>query len=98
MVAAIAQQDKASVGQHLYNDLEKVVLPAHAKTAHLKDTMANLGGLGTLMSGSGPTIFTLVESQAEADALAQRLRTAIPDSDLGVWVAQFWPTGIQLIP
>jgi len=98
MVAAIAQQDKAAVGQHLYNDLEKVVLPAHAKTAHLKDTMASLGGLGTLMSGSGPTVFTLVDSQAEADAMAQRLRTAIPDPDLGVWVAQFWPTGIQLIP
>jgi 4-diphosphocytidyl-2-C-methyl-D-erythritol kinase len=98
MVAAIAQQDKAAVGQHLYNDLEKVVLPAHPKTAHLKETMASLGGLGTLMSGSGPTVFTLVESQAEADALAQGLRTQIPDPDLGVWVAQFWPTGIQLSP
>ncbi|MEB3289144.1 MAG: 4-(cytidine 5'-diphospho)-2-C-methyl-D-erythritol kinase [Leptolyngbya sp.] len=96
MVAAIAQKDKAAVGHHLYNDLEKVVLPAHAKTAHLKATMASLGGLGTLMSGSGPTVFTLVESQAEADALAQRLRTDIPDPDLGIWVAQFWPTGIQL--
>lgn len=98
MVAAIAQQDKAAVGHHLYNDLEKVVLPAHPKTAHLKETMANLGGLGTLMSGSGPTVFTLVESQAEADALAQRLRTQITDPDLGIWVAQFWPTGIQLNP
>lgn len=98
MVAAIAQQDKAAVGRHLYNDLEKVVLPAHPKTAHLKETMASLGGLGTLMSGSGPTVFTLVESQAEAEALAQGLRTQIPDPDLGVWVAQFWPTGIQLSP
>jgi 4-diphosphocytidyl-2-C-methyl-D-erythritol kinase len=96
MVAAIAQQDKSAVGRHLYNDLEKVVLPAHPKTAHLKETMASLGGLGTLMSGSGPTVFTLVESQAEADALAQGLRTQIPDPDLGIWVAQFWPTGIQL--
>jgi hypothetical protein len=26
------------------------------------------------------------------------LRTQIPDPDLGVWVAQFWPTGIQLSP
>lgn len=96
MVAAIAQQDKAAVGQHLYNDLEKVVLLAHPKTAHLRDTMASLGGLGTLMSGSGPTVFTLVESQVEADALAQRLRRQIADPDLGIWVAQFWPTGIQL--
>ncbi|QQE66666.1 4-(cytidine 5'-diphospho)-2-C-methyl-D-erythritol kinase [Leptolyngbya sp. BL0902] len=96
MVAAIAQQNKAAVGQHLYNDLEKVVLPAHPKTAHLKETMASFGGLGTLMSGSGPTVFTLVESQAEANALVQRLRHQINDPDLGIWAAQFWPTGIQL--
>lgn len=96
MVAAIAQQDKASLGQHLYNDLEKVVLPAHPKTAQLKDTMASLGGLGTLMSGSGPTVFTLVDSQAEAEAMAQRLRAHMADPDLGIWVAQFWSTGVQL--
>ena len=98
MVAAIAQQERSSLGQHLYNDLEKVVLPAHPKTAQLKETMASLGGLGTLMSGSGPTVFTLVESQAEADAMAQRLGTQMADPDLGLWVAQFWPTGVQLSP
>jgi 4-diphosphocytidyl-2-C-methyl-D-erythritol kinase len=96
MVAAIGHQDGAAIGQHLYNDLEKVVLPAHPKTAELKATMASLGGLGTLMSGSGPTVFTLVDSQAEADAMAQQLKTAIPDPDLGVWTAGFTSTGIQL--
>ncbi len=95
-VAAIAQQDKVALGQHLYNDLEKVVLPAHPKTAQLKEAMATLGGLGTLMSGSGPTVFSLVESQAEADAIAQRLRTQIADPDLGIWVAQFCSTGVRL--
>ncbi|MFH7242285.1 MAG: 4-(cytidine 5'-diphospho)-2-C-methyl-D-erythritol kinase [Spirulina sp.] len=98
MVAALAQHDKAALGQHLYNDLEKVVLPVHPKTAHLKETMVTLGGLGTLMSGSGPTVFTLVESQAEADAMAQRLRTQITDPDLGLWVAQCCPTGVRLAP
>jgi 4-diphosphocytidyl-2-C-methyl-D-erythritol kinase len=96
MVAAIAQQDGTAIGQHLYNDLEKVVLPAHPKTAHLKATMADLGGLGTLMSGSGPTVFTLVSSQAEAEVLAQRLKAALPDPDLGVWTAQFISTGVKL--
>lgn len=96
MVAAIGHQDGAAIGQHLYNDLEKVVLPAHPKTAELKATMASLGGLGTLMSGSGPTVFTLVDSQAEAEAMAQQLKTAIPDPDLGVWTAGFTSTGIQL--
>ncbi|MGF1517794.1 MAG: 4-(cytidine 5'-diphospho)-2-C-methyl-D-erythritol kinase [Nodosilinea sp.] len=98
MVAAIAQQDVPAIGHHLTNDLEKVVLPAHPKTAQLKTTMASLGGLGTMMSGSGPTIFTLTASEAEAEAMAQRLRQELPDPDLGVWTAHCLPTGVQLVP
>ena len=96
MVSAIAQKDPAGIGTHLYNDFEKVVLPAHPQTAQLKATMADLGGLGTLMSGSGPTVFTLTETRDEAEALAQRLRAALPDPNLGIWISQFAPTGIQL--
>ena len=96
MVAAVAHRNASGLAQHLYNDFEKVVLPAHPKTAALKATMAELGGLGTLMSGSGPSVFTLAESAAEAEQLAARLRAAFPDPDLGVWTAQFVPSGIQL--
>jgi 4-diphosphocytidyl-2-C-methyl-D-erythritol kinase len=96
MVSAIAKHDASAIGAHLYNDFEKVVLPAYPKTAELKATMANLGGLGTLMSGSGPTVFTLTETQEEADEVAQRLKAALPDPDLGVWIAQFATSGIQL--
>ncbi|MEO1095191.1 MAG: 4-(cytidine 5'-diphospho)-2-C-methyl-D-erythritol kinase [Cyanobacteria bacterium J06638_28] len=97
MVNAIGQQTGSAIGQHLYNDLEKVVLPAHAQVPVLKDTLAACGGLGTLMSGSGPTVFTLSETQAEADAIAAQLRSQIADPDLGIWVTRFTPTGVQLI-
>lgn len=96
MVRAVAQRDEIALAQQLHNDFEKNVLPAHPKTAHLRDTMANLGGLGTLMSGSGPSVFTLAESKAEAEALAASLKTALPDPDLGVWTAQFAPSGVRL--
>ncbi len=96
MVGAVAQRNGAAVGQHLYNDFEKVVLPAHPKTAALKATMAELGGLGTLMSGSGPSVFTLAPSEAEAENLATQLRAALPDPDLGVWTARFASSGVQL--
>lgn len=96
MVRAVAQRDASALGQYLYNDFEKIVLPAHPKTAVLKATMADLGGLGTLMSGSGPSVFTLAESEAEAEALAARLREALPDPDLGVWTARFVSGGVQL--
>jgi 4-diphosphocytidyl-2-C-methyl-D-erythritol kinase len=96
MVSAIAQHDPSGIGIHLYNDFEKVVLPAHPKTAELKATMETLGGLGTMMSGSGPTIFTLTATQEEADSIAKRLKATIPDPDLGIWTAQFASAGIQL--
>jgi 4-diphosphocytidyl-2-C-methyl-D-erythritol kinase len=96
MVQAVAQRDATALAQHLCNDFEKIVLPAHPKTAALKETMAGLGGLGTLMSGSGPSVFTLVETAAEAEALATQLRSALPDPDLGIWTAGFIPSGIQL--
>lgn len=98
MVAAIAQGDGAAIGQHLYNDFEKVVLPAHPKTAALRETMAAAGGLGTVMSGSGPTVFTLTESAKEAEALCDRLRHQLPDPDLGLWHAPFVPAGVWLEP
>ncbi len=96
MVRAVARRDAIAVGQHLCNDFEKIVLDAHPKTAALKATMADLGGLGTLMSGSGPSVFTLAGSEAEANELAAKLRVALPDPDLGVWTAQFVPSGVQL--
>ncbi|MEM9002056.1 MAG: 4-(cytidine 5'-diphospho)-2-C-methyl-D-erythritol kinase [Cyanobacteria bacterium P01_F01_bin.86] len=96
IVSELAKQDKQGIGQHLHNDLEKVVLPAHAKVKELKETLASCGGLGTLMSGSGPTVFTLAADQAQANDIAARVRSHIPDPDLGIWVTQLIPTGIQL--
>jgi 4-diphosphocytidyl-2-C-methyl-D-erythritol kinase len=96
MVKAVAKRDAIALAQHLCNDFEKIVLPAHPKTAALKATMAELGGLGTLMSGSGPSVFTLAESEAQATDLAAQLRSALPDPDLGVWTAQFIPSGVRL--
>ncbi|NEQ34303.1 MAG: 4-(cytidine 5'-diphospho)-2-C-methyl-D-erythritol kinase [Leptolyngbya sp. SIO4C5] len=98
MVAAISQRDSATIGQELCNDFERIVLPAYPQVAQLKETMAGLGGLGTLMSGSGPTVFTLLETAAAAEAFATELRQAIPDPDLGIWPTQFTPSSIQLEP
>ncbi|HEY9887950.1 MAG TPA: 4-(cytidine 5'-diphospho)-2-C-methyl-D-erythritol kinase [Candidatus Obscuribacterales bacterium] len=97
MVTAIAHQDGAAIGQHLYNDLEKVVLPAHPQVQQLKETMAACGGLGTLMSGSGPTVFTLAPTQTAAEAIVEQVRSRLPDPDLGLWVAPFTTSSVQLL-
>ncbi|MEO0540995.1 MAG: 4-(cytidine 5'-diphospho)-2-C-methyl-D-erythritol kinase [Cyanobacteria bacterium P01_A01_bin.105] len=94
MVQAIAEKNGTAVGDHLYNDLEKVVLSAHEPVAQLKAAMA-CGGVGTLMSGSGPTVFTLTETLAEAEAVRDQVRSQLPDPDLTLWVTGLRSTGIQ---
>lgn len=97
MIAQLYKQDVQGIGQHLHNDLEKVVLPAYPRVQELKGALQDCGGLGTLMSGSGPTLFTLAGSQEQANGIAAQLRSRIADPDLGIWVTQFAPTGVQLI-
>jgi len=97
MVTALGRQDGNQIGQALHNDLEKVVLPAHAPVSQLRQVMAEVGGLGTMMSGSGPTVFTLATTQEEAEALKQQVAARMADTDLELWVARFTPTGVRLM-
>jgi 4-diphosphocytidyl-2-C-methyl-D-erythritol kinase len=96
MIQAIAQRDQIQIGKLLYNDLEKVVLPEYPQVANLRHTFQQLGTLGTMMSGSGPTVFALVESHDHAQQLLTEVRSAISDPDLQLWTAKFVPAGIQI--
>ncbi|MBX2865634.1 MAG: 4-(cytidine 5'-diphospho)-2-C-methyl-D-erythritol kinase [Leptolyngbyaceae cyanobacterium MAG.088] len=96
MVTAISHKDTEGIGHHLYNDLERVVLPAHKNVQQLRDRMASHGGLGTMMSGSGPTVFTLAATLETAKQIMNQVRTDLPDPDLKLWVASCTGTGIRL--
>ncbi len=50
------------------NDLETVTIPAFPVIATIKDTMLHHGALGSMMSGSGPTVFGLFADQETADS------------------------------
>lgn len=47
----------------LYNSFEDVILPMHKEAAVLKSRMTVLGASASLMSGSGPAVFGLFESE-----------------------------------
>ena len=53
---------------NLFNTFEEVVLPLAPISRSYRDAMAKTGALGVLMSGSGPTIFAIYESQEAAQA------------------------------
>lgn len=96
LVKAITHKQHQQIGQLLHNDLEKVVLPAYPLVGHLRDTLEKTGGLGTMMSGSGPSVFTLCESQKEAETILDKVRESIPDSDLQLWITKLANRGINI--
>ena len=96
-VQAISDSNGKKIGQLLHNDLEKVVLEKYPQVEQLKQVLKAAGGLGTMMSGSGPTVFTLCQSQAEADKIKNVVKNEIQDPNLGLWVTKLSSNGIQVI-
>lgn len=64
----------ASAGRALRNDLERVTLRAYPPLRDLKAELSACGAVGTLMSGSGPTIFGIFLDERAACSGYERLR------------------------
>jgi 4-diphosphocytidyl-2-C-methyl-D-erythritol kinase len=97
MVQAIFNKDGLQIGQLLHNDLEKVVLPTTPKVLQLREAFHSSGALGTMMSGSGPTVFALCESEAHAYEIQQKAKVAIADPNVDFWVTRFSTRGVQVV-
>jgi 4-diphosphocytidyl-2-C-methyl-D-erythritol kinase len=57
---------KFNVNRHLRNDLETVTAARHPAIAAAKEALGRHGARGALMSGSGPTVFGLFDTAAQA--------------------------------
>jgi len=56
----------ADMAAGLCNDLESVTLKIHPSLREIKDLLCSNGAEGALMSGSGPTLFGIFESEEKA--------------------------------
>ena len=57
MVEDMKKKDITSLCSHIGNILESVTIPMYPEIAEIKDFMMKNGAKGSLMSGSGPTVF-----------------------------------------
>lgn len=73
MEAALAAGDLPVIAQSLGNVFEQVMLPLHPPIQQLKSAMLAGGALGALMSGAGPTVFGLVETEEAGRRLLQAI-------------------------
>ena len=97
LVSAISHRDPREIGRLLHNDLEKVVLPEYPQVARLKAAFAEAEVLGAMMSGSGPTVFALCESQAQAELAMEQVQATINDPNLDFWLTKLSSTGIEVV-
>ncbi len=64
------------VAEGLYNDLEGVSFRFYPVLSDIKKRLTANGALGSLMSGSGPTVFGLFKNEVEARKAEQNLKEA----------------------
>lgn len=66
MLKAIQNRSLKETADALYNLLETVTLTEYPEIGQIKNHMCSLGALGSLMSGSGPTVFGLFDNLKKA--------------------------------
>ncbi|MCA1032842.1 4-(cytidine 5'-diphospho)-2-C-methyl-D-erythritol kinase [Bacillus timonensis] len=74
MVEAINNKDYSAICNKVGNVLEEVTLNMHPEVAHIKDQMKRFGADAVLMSGSGPTVFGLVQYDSRMQRMINGLR------------------------
>lgn len=74
MIQAIQDQDLQGIAGKLGNVLETVTVKEYPVIQKIKDKMLEFGAIGSLMSGSGPTVFGLFTNPKAAQEAYEELR------------------------
>ena len=74
------------LGPLMYNKLERSVFRYLTEVRLLKEKLQNLGAEVALMSGSGSSVFALVEDEIKA----QKIRATLKQQGYIVFVTRFW--------
>lgn len=74
LVRSLKVNDIATVQAVLFNDLEGPIGVLRPGLLRLKARVSSAGGAGACFSGSGPSIFALTQTQAEAKGIAKLFR------------------------
>ncbi len=73
-IGALAAGDPRALAGAIFNGMEAVSIPKRPAIAKLKERMLELGALGAMMSGSGPSVFGIFDSEEKARECRRVLR------------------------
>lgn len=78
MIDALYRQDYYAITRLLDNVLEPITMHMEPDVRRLKEKMIQFGADGVLMSGSGPTVFALVDRESRAKRMVNSLKGFCP--------------------
>ena len=73
MVAALRTGDLSRIAAALMNDLQPPAVRQHSEIADALDSLKTSGVIGAMMSGSGSSVFGLVENESEARRISSEM-------------------------
>ena len=76
MIEAMRQKNLGLLCSRMGNVLETVTIPAYPVINEIKRTMMDNGAIGSMMSGSGPTVFGIFDSPVAAKQAMKAVRAA----------------------
>lgn len=79
LINAIEDDNLYLVSNNMKNLLENVTLRKHKILINIKEEMKSYGATGTMMSGSGPTVFAFFDDMLKAQRCFEKMKTRYND-------------------
>ncbi|GAA0087097.1 4-(cytidine 5'-diphospho)-2-C-methyl-D-erythritol kinase [Clostridium sp. CTA-7] len=79
LIEAIKNDDLKTVCNNMRNLLENVTLRKHKVLINIKEEMRYFGAVGTMMSGSGPTVFAFFDDMLKAQKCFEKMKEKYND-------------------
>ena len=74
IIQFIEKNDLHSLAKHIVNVMEEVVIKKNPIISEIKKDLIECGALGSLMSGSGPTVFGLFDDKEKLNFCKEKLK------------------------
>ncbi|GGA70866.1 4-(cytidine 5'-diphospho)-2-C-methyl-D-erythritol kinase [Ornithinibacillus halotolerans] len=79
VIDALFEQDFSKLCANIGNSLERITTSIHPEVLRIKEKMRQAGAPGVLMSGSGPTVYGIVEQHSKAKRIYNSLKGFCPE-------------------
>ncbi|WP_010246580.1 4-(cytidine 5'-diphospho)-2-C-methyl-D-erythritol kinase [Acetivibrio cellulolyticus] len=73
LINLIEKKDIQNLGKNMVNVLEAVTINRHRVISEIKEKLVSLGALGSMMSGSGPTVFGVFGNRVTAEKACKNI-------------------------